>query len=351
VARIADLEEIQADKESPRGGQGYLASLPPRLLALFQSELPPLERVEAGRVLAALGEPREEIMTLEKMVFCRVPKGEFRMGEGKGEHKVDLPEFFISRYPISNAQFDQFVKAEGYKQEKYWQEAKQAGYWSAAGFKGGYDNEARNEPADYGAPFNLSNHPVVGVSWYEALAFARWLTEQLQVASFGSAQDQGYKLQVYDYENDTISLDDNLQLSILNRQSEIQLPSEAEWEKASRGLDAREYPWAGKFNPNFANVKETGIESTSAIGCFPKGKSPYGVLEMSGNVWEWTRSNSDGKEDFQSKNARVLRGGSFYNEASIARCAYRLGNPPGYRSWNRGFRVVVVSPALPSRRL
>ncbi|MBI5294613.1 MAG: SUMF1/EgtB/PvdO family nonheme iron enzyme [Chloroflexi bacterium] len=337
-------KEVAERDTHPNGGTAYLSRLLPGLVYILGSDtLPPLERAEAGRVLASLGDPREEIMTLEKMVFCRVPVGEFRMGEGKEEHEVDLPEFFISRSPISNAQFDQFVKAEGYKQEKYWQEAEQAGYWSEAGFKGRFENETRNAPVDIGAPFNLSNHPVVGASWYEALAFTRWLTEYLQVTSC--------KLQIYDDRNDTISLDDNLQLSIINRKSEIYLPSEAEWEKASRGLGAREYPWEGKFNPNFANVSETGIGSTSAIGCFPKGKSPYGVLEMSGNVWEWTRTNSDGKEDFQSKDDRVLTGGSFDDDASLARCVVRLGDYPDLTHGDYGFRVVVVSPVLPSRRL
>ena len=339
VARIADLEEIQADQESPRGGQAYLASLPTRLLALFQSELSPLERAEAGRILSALGDPREEVLQIEKLVFCRVPAGEFRMGEGKEEHKVDLPEFFISRFPISNAQFDQFVKAEGYKQKKYWQEAKQEGYWSAAGFKGRFDNEARNAPDDNGAPFNLSNHPVVGVSWYEALAFTRWLTEELKVT--------GCTLLVYDPTTQAVHIDENLKSEIVNRKSQVCLPSEAEWEKASRGTDGREYPWEGKFNSNFANVAEIGIGTTSALGCFPQGRSPYGLQDMSGNVWEWTRSNADGKDDFQSQDSRVLRGGSFFNGSHYARCAARGWNSPVLRGGDFGFRV-VVSPFLPS---
>lgn len=334
-------KEVAERDTHPNGGPAYLNRLLPGLVNVLGSDvLPPLERAEAGRVLASLGDPRAEIMQIEKMAFCRVPAGEFAMGEGKEEHKVKLPEYYISRFPISNAQFDQFVKAEGYKQKKYWQEAKQAGYWSAAGFKGSWDNETRNAPDDNGAPFNFSNHPVVGVSWYEALAFTRWLTEQLKVT--------GCTLQVYDPTTQAVHVDENLKSEIVNLKSQVCLPSEAEWEKASRGTDGREYPWEGKFNSNFANISETGIGTTSALGCFPKGKSPYGVLEMSGNVWEWTRTNyKTGKDDLKSNDGPVLRGGSFNKASGIARCAFRHWNLPGSWVGYYGFRV-VVSPVLPS---
>ncbi len=336
VARVANVDEIKADKESPQGGEKYLASLPPRLLALLQSELSPIERAEAGRVLATLGDSREEVLQIEKMVFCRIPASEFTMGEAEEAHKVFLPEFYISRFPISNAQFALFVKAEGYKQEKYWQEAQQADAWNN-GFKGRFDKEYRVMPSDGGAPSNLPSHPVVNVSWYESLAFTRWLEEQMRALEQFNVLD----------EKNPIKLKADLHIC---------LPSEAEWEKASRGLDARVYPWEGEFNPNFANVAETGIGTTSAMGCFPKGISLYSVLDTSGNVWEWTRSEhkdypyrtDDGREDL-SKNVeyRSLRGGSFLDPSERARCAFRFGDLPDYWFGHYGFRV-VVSPILPS---
>jgi len=329
AANIADVDEIKADTETPNGGEKYLASLPARILPLLSGSLTPIERAEAGRILAQVGDPREEAMTVAKMIFCRIPAGEFIMGEGKEQHKVTLPEYFISQYPITNAQFDYFVKAQGYQQEKYWGEAKQNGYWSEAGFKGDWDNEPRQSPENYGIPFTLLNHPVVGVTWYETLAFTRWLNEQIQGAG---------QLHVFN-EKDLVPFQKEWQVS---------LPNEAEWEKAARGTDGREYPWEGEFNLNFANTQEAGIKTTSAVGCFPKGQSLYGLQDASGNVWEWMRNNYEsGKDDFQSKSIKGLRGGSFDDPSGLARCAYRGWDFPVLRNWYFGFRV-VVSPVLPS---
>lgn len=333
VACIADLDEIRADTETPHGGQGYLAALPTRLLALFQSALSPLERAEAGRILAVLGDPRPEVTTIEKMVFCRVPAGEFTMGDGKEAHKVSLSEYFISQFPITNAQFESFVRAGGYKQAKYWQEAQKANYWSDEGFRGDHRNKSITTPVDHGAPFNLSNHPMIGLSWYEALAFTRWLEEQLRSLGgftiLGDLEPMQFRPGLY-----------------------ICLPSEAEWEKAARGTDGRMYPWGEEFNSDFSNVDETGIKTPSALGCFPKGRTPYGAMDMSGNVWEWTRSereypysNNDRENISKRGEYRVLRGGSFCDRAEKVCCTFRIWHSPLIRQSLHGFRVVVSSPS------
>jgi iron(II)-dependent oxidoreductase len=157
------------------------------------------------------------------------------------------------------------------------------------------------------------------VTWYEAVAFCRWLTEELR--------ERGK----------------------LGDDQEISLPTEPQWEKAARSTDGRLYPWGEGPDPNRANYEDTGIGTTSAVGCFPGGVSPYGIEDLSGNVWEWCRTKWEGDyEGYQNDSAlegssrRVLRGGSFYNAAVVVRCAARRSWGPGNRFRNIGFRVVVA---------
>ncbi|MBC8554620.1 MAG: SUMF1/EgtB/PvdO family nonheme iron enzyme [Candidatus Brocadiales bacterium] len=333
----ADLKKEQAEKLST-----YLFN-PQLRVAVIQ-------RVGAGATLARLGDPRPEATSLEGMQFFYVPEGSFIMGSNKEDDseaferkfpqdELTIPGFYISRFPITNEQFDAFVQAKGYENEGYW--TKDGWNWK--------DQENIHGLRKFDSPFNLPNHPVVGVSWYEALAFTRWLN--------GVWKDQ----------------------SILPDDLEVKIPSEAEWEKAARGgMDKpvepmtvpikdlsenvppalennpnpkRIYPWGNDPDPNLANYDDTGVGTTSAVGCFPAGASPYGCEEMSGNVFEWTRSNykgypyipDDGRENLNSSKGddRVLRGGCFYYGYWDVRCADRLRHFPDFRYNLVGFRFVL----------
>jgi len=338
LVESANLERV-SERNRPRVArvQAHLV----RVLETGAGRLPAVERAAAGRALAKLGDPRPGVGVdpatgLPDIVWCGVPAGPFTMGSpddrlslwGKEtpQRKVDLPAFRIGKYPVTNAQFSVFVEAGGYRERQY---------WTAAGWER-KERERWAGPRNYGEPSNLPNHPVVGVSWYEAVAFCRWLTERLQVA--------GYKFQVWR----------GGQLEILSPEPEtltVRLPSEAEWEKAARGEDGRIYPWGNDPDPDRANYADTDIGTTSAVGCFPGGASPCGVEDLSGNVWEWCRTKwEEDYDDYRDDNdlggdvRRVLRGGAFDDIQWGVRCAFRDLDLPYGRSGSGGFRVVVASP-------
>lgn len=302
-------------------------------------------RAAAGRVLARLGDPRPEVTTIEGMQFCYVPPGPFVMGsqgddmawEYEGpQHTRELPYgYWLARHPVTVAQFQAFVAAGGYWEQRLWTEA---------GWRWKQDNKIAG-PREYDEPFNLPNHPIVGVSWYEALAFCRWLQSKWSVAG-----DRWH----------------------------VRLPSEAEWEKAARGgLEVpiesvgvmgtglvagdtamqknpepkRRYPWGNDPDPNRANYDQADVGLvTNAVGCFPGGTSPYGIEDLSGNVFEWcaTRWQSGYQEyrddhDLEEDVRRVVRGGAFNYNQGYVRCAYRYWFPPNVRHYNIGFRRCVAA--------
>ncbi|MBV7329836.1 SUMF1/EgtB/PvdO family nonheme iron enzyme [Chloroflexi bacterium TSY] len=290
-----------------------------KLVALATDpEVPVMQRNAAGDVLNELGDPRAGVGLNENGLpdidWCPVPAGPFFIGNDKEtdsmsfgnerpQHELQLDAFVISRYPITNAQFQAFVRDGGYTER--WRHC-----WTEAGWawrvRGGYV-----EPHRYSGVYELANHPVVGVSWYEAVAFCNWLSKKLRRS--------------------------------------VTLPSEAQWEKAARGTDERRYPWGGELTTEHANWYETEIHTTSAVGVFPQGKSPHGCLDMAGNVWEWTSSlykdypydPTDGREDPEAEGRRVLRGGAFYHYELRVRCAFRSYYHPDHRSHSCGLRVVA----------
>jgi formylglycine-generating enzyme required for sulfatase activity len=202
-----------------------------------------------------------------------------------------------------------------------------------------YVESSSNTPRDPDALRDPDSRPVIWVSWHEALAYCAWLTEQFR----------------------TSPLFANLGVALRVREQgwQFALPSELEWEKAARGgLPEAVFPWGDPFDANAANCSKADVGETSVVGCF--AANGYGLYDMVGNVWEWTRSlwgtdsnnpsfvypyreNDSSREDLSAGNDvyRVVRGGSRNDPRSLARCACRGGNRPNGRSGLLGFRVVL----------
>ncbi|MDX2042263.1 MAG: SUMF1/EgtB/PvdO family nonheme iron enzyme [Acidobacteriota bacterium] len=281
----------------------------------------PQARAAIGRALGLMGwDNRQGVgiveingVKLPDIEWIKIPEGEFQYGDAKDEYaakpqKLWLPEFQISRYPITYAQFQTFLDdPEGFNDKRWF-----------AGLAASEGERQMNEQS-----FKFANHPRDSVNWYQAMAFCRWLTWRLDQADRVSTAT-GRERQT----------------------NEVRLPTEFEWEKAARGTDGRLYPYKGKYDTKKANTGRI-IYQTSAVGIFPNGQSPCGVEEMSGNVLEWCLNDySDPKLDPAQKNLdeatfRVLRGGSwFFDQMAV----YRYFNHAADRYSSFGFRVVAARP-------
>jgi formylglycine-generating enzyme required for sulfatase activity len=255
--------------------------------------------------------------------FVYIPAGSFLMGTPENElsglaqryggtresyreespqHSISLPAFALAQTPVTSALYGAYVAATGAAAPLNWRGA---------------------QPPDH-----LADHPVVDVTWHDAQAFCAWLTEQVQDAlPITGAPDT---------------------LPAITA-PHFRLPTEAEWEYAARGSDGRTFPWGNTFDPACANTREAEQNSTTPTGTFPQGASPYGVLDLAGNVWEWTATldalypydAGDGREEWQTEGRRMARGGCYANPQGFARCACRFRFAPGMSNMFLGFRLAI----------
>jgi formylglycine-generating enzyme required for sulfatase activity len=341
-------------------------------------------RIAAARALGGLGDPR---FTGHRGAYgdyllpplLDIAAGNYPIGSDEGEyddeapvHPMQLASFSIARFPVTNAEWRLFMAAGAYDDERWWEDkaaqdwrrgegtaegpkqqwrhdrqwmnddpqrienllrqaritSKQAEDWekirlmSEDEFEAQLDNwypaGRQTQPAYWNDPaYNDPAQPVVGICWYEARAYGSWLSAQTGRC--------------------------------------WRLPSEVEWEAAARGTAARRYASGEDFDAGLCNAFETHVRGTTPVGVFPGGDTPEGLVDISGNVYEWTSSAfhpypyaADAKrEDPEQADARrVLRGGSWFNSRVFARCACRLHYDPGYRNYDVGLRLVCVSPIL-----
>jgi len=306
-------------------------------------------------------------------------------------HSLELPALLVGRFPVTNGEYGCFIVAGGYREEQYWAtpgarawlqgdvaggEAvkEQMAVWRAirespdlldqawrtgwspqaiatwrqlawmkeeevrAVLEKRYADQPRDRPAFWGdEEYNNPAQPVVGITWFEAMAYCRWLTEQLQVSGFTFQVWRDGKLETLDLEPGTC---------------EVRLPSEAEWEKTAQMDRGWIYPWGNRWDSGRANTWERRVLQPTPVGVYPGGATLEGVHDLSGNVWEWTSSlyrpypyrPDDGREVPETEGPRVVRGGSWSINQWDARCAFRTGGFPDDFGGDLGFRV-VISPA------
>jgi formylglycine-generating enzyme required for sulfatase activity len=269
-----------------------------------------MDRPEAAPKIVPRAEQRRDERGAARQSFepemILIPGGEFLMGsdprqdtdafpDERPQHHLSLPNYFLARTPVTQAQYREFVQATGHRAPEGW---------------------TNGNPSPH-----KEDHPVADVSLFDAKEYCQWLS---QVTG-----------------------------------KDYRLPSEAEWEKGARGTDGRIYPWGSQWDFTRCNSSEGGVRQTTLVQAYPQGTSPYDVLDMAGNIWEWTRSLwggsggyahyrypyrlPDTKENPEAGGdvSRVLRGGAFYCDRRDVRCARRSWYLPFGRNGSIGFRVVM----------
>lgn len=233
----------------------------------------------------------EDVPTLK---WCDVDQGEVTIKVSKRKIVFFVNRYRISKYPITNAQFKLFLEAtDGYCDPRWWNISRHSQVWH------------KNNPNPADPSVEWGDHPRTNVNWYEAVAFCEWMSFKTGLT--------------------------------------IALPKEEQWQRSAQGDDGRTYAWGKTFDANNCNTKESGIGKTSHVRRFMTGASPYGVIDMVGNVWEWCdQNNYSGKPDADHPDGkRVVRGGSYANSSKSASVTSSRRLEPEKRNASLGFRVMI----------
>jgi formylglycine-generating enzyme required for sulfatase activity len=232
-----------------------------------------------------------EIPILE---FCPIPSGYTRIGE----NWYWVEAFEIGKYPVTNAQFNAFIKAaDGYSNPEWWNFSVEGRDWR------------RYHTPPQPSEFSGDKHPREMVCWYEAVAFTRWLSHRTGLP--------------------------------------LSLPTEAQWQFAAQGEDNRLYPWGNTYDPSRCNTYESNILRTTPVDYYPSGVSRFGVFDMAGNVLEWCLNPYDNPAlaSLEGNYPRALRGGNWGYHASWARTTVRYSDGPMNLYSGVGFRVILRNSA------
>lgn len=293
---VSVLDERRRDSDQQRVASEALLESERLLAEIARPETDDARRAEIGDRLDRIGDSRAGVGIRSdgtpEFDWREIPPGSVQLGGFRGT-TFAVERFFIAAYPVTWRQYRAFVDdPHGYRDERWWQ-------------------DLRHEKAPGEQGRRTDNRPAVNVSWYDAIAYCRWASVRL-----------GY---------------------------ELRLPNEWEWQQAATGGDpTRTYPWGRDWEEGRANTVESGLRRATAVGVYPAGATPQGVLDMAGNVWEWCLNPYDSPNDTAPRGSsrRVARGGSWNYHRDFARCAFRLVNVPGVRDDSLGLRLVCVSPIL-----
>jgi formylglycine-generating enzyme required for sulfatase activity len=300
--RILHGHELRLDAEAQQRFVDFCVNA-------INPEVPAKDRMELALALGRMGDPRvatdlrDPATWLDnRSTWVTVKPGVYNVGDANilkedGPDAALKPEKFqlkqaiqLSRFPVTNGQFAAFIADGGYREATYWMDE--------MGDEDGWKWRQRGNitlPAFWNdSKWNGETQPVVGVSWFEAMAYCRW--------------------------------------------ANCRLPAEREWESAARGPNGWEYPWGNDWRDGICNSYETDLDVTTPVGIFTKSQAPCGASDMAGNVWEWCADWYNSK----TKDARVVRGGSWLNNLRYERSAFRHWNSPADRGEALGFRVVSL---------